>query len=114
MKNKSNNSFWHIITALNRLTITNHGYSSGEKIVYSTSETVIGGLTSGTEYYVNVVDINTIQLCEVGPTVDPEKNYRQATYVNLTTPYSGIQFQLSRNYRNSCWSDWHWWNYFCR
>ena len=79
-----------ISTALNRLTITDHGYSSGEKIVYSTSETVIGGLTSGTEYYVTVVDNNTIQLSEVGPTVDPEKNYRQATYVNLTTPYSGV------------------------
>ena len=75
---------------MNRLTITDHGYSSGEKIRYIASETVIGGLTSGTEYYVNVVDINTIQLSEVGPTVDPEKNYRQATYVNLTTPYSGV------------------------
>ena len=38
-------------TALDTLTIKSHGYSSGEKVVYSTTGSAIEGLTSGSTYY---------------------------------------------------------------
>tara|TARA_Y100000004_G_scaffold95231_1_gene106697 strand:+ start:4064 stop:15256 length:11193 start_codon:yes stop_codon:yes gene_type:complete len=79
-----------VSTALNRLTITNHGYSTGEKVVYSTTETEIGGLTSGTEYYAVSIDEDTIQLAEIGPAGDVEKNLNNAQYINLTSTQTGV------------------------
>ena len=79
-----------VSTALNRITITDHGYTTGEKIVYSTTETEIGGLTSGTEYYVYTFDKDTIQLAEVGPSGNVEKNLNEAQYINLTSTQTGI------------------------
>jgi len=79
-----------VSTSLNRLTIADHGYSTGEKIVYSTTETEIGGLTSGTEYYAVSIDKDTIQLAEIGPSGNVEKNINDAQYVNLTSTQTGI------------------------
>ena len=79
-----------VSTARNEITITDHRYVSGEKIVYTTSSTAIGGLTSDTEYYVKVIDKDTIQLSEISSSDDPEKLYRNGEYVNLTTKQTGI------------------------
>ncbi len=46
----------------NTITITNHGYFNGEKVLYKTTNNSIGGLVNGETYYVNVVDFNTIKL----------------------------------------------------
>jgi hypothetical protein len=49
--------------ALEQITLTAHGYTTGEAIVYSTGGgTAIGGLTNGATYYAIVVDANTIQV----------------------------------------------------
>ena len=73
-------------TSLNEITINSHGYSSGEKVKYTTDDTEIGGLTSGTEYYITSIDSNTVRLSQVGPTGDPEYYYRTGQFVNLTSP----------------------------
>ena len=55
-----------ISTSLNTINISDHGYNSGELIVYTSQETPVGGLTSGNEYYVTKVDNSTFKLSEVG------------------------------------------------
>ena len=45
----------------NRITIAGHGYSTGDAVVYAATSADTG-LTSGTTYYVAVVDANTISL----------------------------------------------------
>jgi len=75
-----------VSTALNHITINSHGYSSGEKIKYTTDDTEIGGLTSGTEYYVTVVDSDTIRLSQIGSSADVEYYYRTRQFINLTSP----------------------------
>ena len=76
-------------TALDTLTIKSHGYSSGEKVVYSTTGSAIEGLTSGSTYYLTKVNDNTVKLSILGPNVDQEFYYRTKQYVNLTGLGSG-------------------------
>ena len=55
-----------ISTALNQITISNHDYKSGEVINYvETTDTIIGGLSENTEYYVTAVDSDTFKLSSV-------------------------------------------------
>jgi len=77
-------------TALDELQILSHGYSSGEKVVYTTTGTEISGLTSGKNYYVTKINNNTIKLSEIGSIGDIEFYYRTKQYVNLTSEGSGI------------------------
>jgi len=74
-----------INTSLNQITIVNHEYNSGEKIKYTPSETAIGGLTIGTEYYVTKVDNDNFKLSQVGGTTDKEFYYRTQQYVELSS-----------------------------
>ena len=49
----------------NQITISSHGYASGDAVTYDANGgEVVGGLTDGTEYFVHVVDSNTIKLAE--------------------------------------------------
>ena len=51
-----------IDSTTNRVTLNNHGLSTGDAVVYSDGTTADGGLTDGTTYYAIVVDTDTIQL----------------------------------------------------
>ena len=55
-----------VSTALNKIEFVSHGYESGEIINYSSTGTVIGGLNSGTDYYLTKVDNNNFKLSAVG------------------------------------------------
>ena len=49
----------------NRITISSHGYVTGNSVLYDAGgNEVVGGLVDGTTYFVNVVDANTISLSE--------------------------------------------------
>jgi len=49
----------------NQITISTHGYATGDAVTYdAVGGEVVGGLTDGTEYFVVVVDGNTIKLAE--------------------------------------------------
>jgi hypothetical protein len=62
-----------VSTTNDTLVITTHGFSTGDKVVYSNGGgTDITGLTNGTAYFVVVVDVNTIKL--------------SATYGDATSP----------------------------
>ena len=77
-------------TALDELTILSHGYSSGEKVVYTTTGTEITGLVSEENYYVTKINNDVIKLSEIGPIDDIEFYYRTKQYVNLTGDGTGI------------------------
>ena len=55
-----------IVTALNQVKITNHGYETGEVVKYTAGSTSVSGLTTTKDYYVNRVDKDTFTLSEVG------------------------------------------------
>ena len=46
----------------NKLTLANHGLKTGEKVLYKSSDPIVG-TGSTVSYYVNVIDSNTINLC---------------------------------------------------
>ena len=49
----------------NQITISSHGYSNGDKVLYDADDgEVVGGLVDGASYFVNVVDSNTIKVAE--------------------------------------------------
>jgi len=57
-----------INTALDRITISNHDYKTGEIVTYTPDSggTAIEGLSSDKKYYVSVIDENTFKLSNVG------------------------------------------------
>ena len=71
-------------TLENTITISNHGYRTGNKIIYNSSNP-IQGLTDDEIYYLVVIDSNKIALCE---------NYYETTkdfptFINFETSSSG-------------------------
>ena len=75
-----------INTALDRITIHNHDYKTGEIIKYSTDPegTAIQGLSTDKEYYVYVVDENTFKLSTVGVgTTAKDFYFRTKQYENF-------------------------------
>ena len=51
-----------VSTGANSITLTQHEFFPGTKIVFSSDDTLPAGITAGTEYYVIVTDGNTIKL----------------------------------------------------
>ena len=61
--NKSFNGASNV--ANDQLTITNHFFGSGTKVIYDASgNTALGGLVDGKDYFVAQIDHNTIEICE--------------------------------------------------
>ena len=59
-----------VVATAETIEIDNHGYITGDSVIYSVSlNPVITGLTSGTTYYVFVVDNNKIKLCTTSANV---------------------------------------------
>jgi hypothetical protein len=78
-----------INTAINQINILNHEFESGEivkYINYSTGGSVIGGLTTSTEYYLTKIDDNNFKLSEIGiGTALKDFYYNTKQFVNLTS-----------------------------
>lgn len=56
------NSGFVQVSPTNTITITSHGLSNGNKVVFSSTDTVPGGLADGTQYYVVNKTSNTFQV----------------------------------------------------
>jgi hypothetical protein len=78
----------------NVITVTGHGYNSGEKIIYYTNDTPIGGINQNTPYYVTKIDDNNFKLSEVNTGSDKPNDffYTIGEYVDLTSAGSGRHF----------------------
>lgn len=81
-----------INTASDEIQIRSHGYSSGELVTYTCTQTPISGLTTQTNYYVTKIDDNTFKLSEISTSNVEEFNYRTKQYVNLRSTGSGTHY----------------------
>jgi len=80
-----------INTALGQINIENHGYNSGEVIVYSTTGNVISGLSTSLKYVVTKVDNNNFKLSQVGiASTNKYFYYETRQYVNIKSTGSGL------------------------
>ena len=79
-----------ISTASNSVEIYNHDFNSGEIVRYIAEGSAIGGLVSGTNYYVTKVDGNNFLLSEVGDDNNQDFYYKTRQYVDFTSSGSGI------------------------
>jgi len=79
-----------INTTANIITISNHQYNSGELVKYTSTGSPIGGLTSGSQYYITRLNSNDFRLSQVNSN-ESDKNfyYRNNQYVSLTGFGSG-------------------------
>ena len=82
-----------INTALDLIRIKSHGYKTGEEVVYESTETSIGGLTSSTSYIVKSIDENTLSLYSIGVGQTNRNHYIDNDIkTNLTTSGIGSHF----------------------
>lgn len=74
----------------NRITITSHGFKTGDKVTYSNGGgTSITGITSGSDYYVIRVDANTVSLAST------VANANAGTAIDLTVVGVGASHRLT-------------------
>ena len=76
-----------ISTASHQITIIDHDYKSGEIVNYiESSDTVIGGLSTDTDYYITSIDNNNFKLSEVGiGSTTKSFYYDTKQYIDFTT-----------------------------
>lgn len=74
----------------NIIKIPNHGYQTGETIVYSTTGSPIVGLSTTLKYLVYKVNDNEFKLCQIN-TATEDKNFYLKTeqFINFTGPGTG-------------------------
>ena len=76
---------------LNRITITSHGYTNGDPVVYNSgTNVVIGNTTNLKTYYLKVIDANTIEFYE-------EYSLGAASQVNFSTASTGTHSLTIQN-----------------
>jgi len=101
-------------TSLNQFNITNHGYSSGEIVEYSSLTEDIVGLSTTEQYYVHKVDENNFKLSNVGTglTVNgiwpKNSNYIKKIHTSITKigngdfNYEPITVEIEGIAKNDC------------
>ncbi len=71
------------------ININNHDYKNGEIVVYNSTGIDIGGLISGSSYYVTTIDKNKFKLSQVGlGNTEKDIFYKTKKYINFTS--SGV------------------------
>ncbi len=79
-----------VSTSLGYISISDHGFNSGEIVKYSTDGSAIGGLQNNTEYYITKVDSDNFKLSFVGVSTDVQDFYYKTNqYIKLTSTGSG-------------------------
>ena len=88
---KTNVSSAGINTTFNLINLPNHGYGSGEIIVYTASPSPVGGLSDGSSYYVTKIDNDNFRLSTVGfGSTSSDFYYKTAQFIDLSSSGSGI------------------------
>lgn len=76
-------AYTNVNTTSEEITITSHGLATGRAVLFTQGDTTIGGLTTGTTYYVIRVDANTIKIST------SEGDALAGTAINLTSQGTG-------------------------
>ena len=80
-----------INTTFNLINLPNHGYNSGEIIVYTAPISSVGGLLDNSSYYVTKIDNDNFRLSSVGVgSTNVDFYYKTAQFVDLSSSGSGI------------------------
>ena len=80
-----------INTSIGTINITSHQYNTGEELVYSTTGSMVGGLSTGSQYLVKKVDTNSFKLAPVGlGTISKSYYLDTEQYVEFSSVGSGI------------------------
>ena len=74
-----------INTSIDTITLHNHSYNSGEIIKYTSAGQEVGGLTSGSDYYVTKISDDKFKLSVLGPEDQKTFFYDTKQYVDLTS-----------------------------
>ena len=74
-----------INTSNNTITLNNHSYNSGEIIQYGSTGQEIGGLTSGSNYYVTKISDDKFKLSVIGPEDQKTFFYDTKQYIDLSS-----------------------------
>ncbi len=75
-----------INTSINYVTIPNHDYQSGEIVQYTAEGTALGGLTSGSEYYVTKLNNSKFKLSKIGAGTTLKTHfYDTEQYIDFTS-----------------------------
>jgi hypothetical protein len=78
-----------VSTVENNITFKNHGFSDGEIVTYSTTGSVIGGLSTSNRYYIIKQDSDRFRLANAGVGGTITSNYTREDYVDITGTGSG-------------------------
>ena len=78
-----------ISTHYNTITFKNHGFSTGDIIQYSTTETPISGLSTTTNYSVDTIDSESFRLINVGIGATITTDLIRSKYVDIKSTGSG-------------------------
>lgn len=78
-----------INTVSDSIMIPNHGYESGEIIVYNSTRISVGGLSSSKSYYVTKITDDEFKLSDIGPANDGNLYLNTKQYINLTSVGTG-------------------------
>ena len=74
----------------NTIVARNHGYTSGDVLVYSAAGTAASGLVDGNSYYITVVDEDSFKLSILGTSpLEEDFYYRTKQYVHIEDSGSG-------------------------
>jgi hypothetical protein len=87
------------------ISLTGHRFITGQRVLYSTTGTAIGGLTSGTYYYIIKVDQNTIRLATSLANANNNSNITltalgTGTTHTLVVGFDGINTKFKATYNN--------------
>ncbi|MGE0190311.1 MAG: hypothetical protein AB7Q04_13625, partial [Steroidobacteraceae bacterium] len=74
------------------LTVTDHGYVTGQAVVYTSGGSLIGGLTSTNTYYIIKVDANSVKLASSAA------NATAGTAINITGTGNGTLIGADTNW----------------
>ena len=78
-----------ISTVNDTVSFTNHGFSDGEIISYSSTGSIITGLSTSSQYYILKLDNNTFRVADAGIGGTIRTNYERRKYVSFESSGSG-------------------------
>ena len=87
LKVKSEN----ISSVSDSITFNNHGFSDGDKILYTTDNTAVTGLNTSVQYQVLKIDDHSFRLANAGVGGTNTTDYTKRQHVNITGVGTGIQ-----------------------
>ena len=79
-----------VSTINNTITFENHGFKNGQKVIYSTTGSLITGLSTSIQYQIIEVDNNTFRLAEAGIGGTITSNYIRGNYKEITGIGTGL------------------------